>query len=324
MSQIKDYLEQGRAGKVYDPNQGLYMDPASGKAFVPTFTNVQNSNIQGEVESQMGGASRVQADPYLVSDKGQGAMPGPQEPAGPLKPDGRDPWAMAQEHTKSPEFKNEVYREMFGRDPQSGFRDEAERNRFYAGLKSARNIIVDRLKWQIDRKDRQEKESLKSAAKKMSHKEMMDSIIELKEKYKTMQDEDAAGWEMRYGGKSPEDMAKQEFLDNIKLMESLYSDVDKKGGSGMPGREESGGAIDMGKPEPDSPKIDFRKLEPGDAAKAYSWATKKAQETGADPKALLRGMTQADLDEATGKKPAESKAPANNNSLNEYDDLVMS
>ncbi|GAG56235.1 unnamed protein product, partial [marine sediment metagenome] len=119
----------------YDPNQGLWMDPQSGQAFVPTFTNVQDSNIQGEVESQMGGPAKVDAQPYLVSDKGQGAMPGPGEQNAPQRPDARDPWAMAQEHTKSNQFKNELYREMFGRDPQSGFRDKQERERFYSGIK---------------------------------------------------------------------------------------------------------------------------------------------------------------------------------------------
>ena len=30
MPSIKEYLEQGKAGKVFDPNQGLYIDPQTG------------------------------------------------------------------------------------------------------------------------------------------------------------------------------------------------------------------------------------------------------------------------------------------------------
>ena len=40
MPSIREYLEQGRAGKTFDPTTQQYVDPTTGQAFTPTFTNI--------------------------------------------------------------------------------------------------------------------------------------------------------------------------------------------------------------------------------------------------------------------------------------------
>ena len=239
MSQIKDYLEQGRAGKAYDPNQGLYMDPKSGKAFVPTFTNVSNSNIQGDVESRMDGPSKLDARPYLVSG-GPGGMPGRGETQQTQqRPDARDPWAMAQEHMKSAGFKNEIYKEMFGRDPQSGFRTHEERNKYYKALQSTRNILVDKFKWQIIQKEKRDAALLKDAQKQMGQKEAMELLITYTEKYNEEYG-DKEGWEAKYGNKTADQVAKDKFVEDLKFANETFNPP--AGGGGMPGRGEESSA----------------------------------------------------------------------------------
>jgi len=290
MSQIKDYLEQGRAGKVYDPNQGLYMDPKEGKAFVPTFTNIADSNIQGEVESRMGGPSKADASPYLVSG-GPGAMPARGEAEAPQRPDARDPYAMAAEHTKSNQFKNELYQEMFGRDPQSGFNSEQERTRFYNGLKSARNVIVDRLKYQIDRKDKADAASLKNARKQMGQKESMELLTTYREKYANERTDDPESWESKYAGKTPDEIAKQKFVEDLQFTESVFAEG--KTGEAMPGRGK-GKAVEMGGAEGEEPyrpypestirkSLSWDSLDPEQKQKAIRYATEKTKAAGVDP-----------------------------------------
>jgi hypothetical protein len=249
MSQIKEYLEQGRAGKVYDPNAGLYVDPNTGQAFVPTFTNVQNSNIQGEVQKSMAGApgvQSVQSEPYLVGGQnymrgggGQmtpvqagGAMPGRNEQATKQAPDPQDPWAMAQEHMKSPAYKEEIYRQMFGRDPQSGFRNTKERDMFFKGLQSNRNVLVDRFKWQIESRRKSDELALKNARKGMSQKEALEIQREILNEVKQRQQADPEGFDAQHGGKTAQEIARQEYLDLIKFDQETHAE-----GPGMPGRE---------------------------------------------------------------------------------------
>lgn len=200
MSKISEYLEAGRKDKIYDPNRGMYIDPNTGEAFVPTFTNDPNSNIMNRVQSRManpqgvqtpqqggqpqgGGMPQRQGQPldmsqgaYLIKERQQGAIPerGQEQRKA---PDPRDPWAMANEHMKSPQFMTEVYKQMFpGRNPSQGFKNQEERNMFYKGLQSTRNALVDRFKWQIDQKNRQKEQSLKYGAKGMSQKDLITMI----------------------------------------------------------------------------------------------------------------------------------------------------
>ena len=286
MSQIKDYLEQGRAGKTYDPNQGLYMDPKSGKAFVPTFTNVSNSNIQGQVEDRMGGPSKVDATPYKVSG-GPGVMPSRGEAQQvQQRPDARDPWAMAQEHMKSSGFKSEIYREMFGRDPQSGFRSEAERNKFYTALQSTRNVLVDRFKWQITQKDKRDAALLKDAQKQMGQKEAMELLATYRQKYNDEYGNKEV-WQEKYGNKTPEDIAKQKFVEDLRFAQKTFNQP--AGGGGMPGRGEDASVTegqadaDSMQPEPvvdPDRNITFSSLSQEEKNKMWRFAVEKATEEG--------------------------------------------
>lgn len=246
MSQIKDYLEQGRANKVFDPNQGLYIDPVSKKAFVPTFTNVTNSNIQGQVQEQMGGPQAAQADPYLVGNRPMpanqpGAMPTPGMPgAGEAQkgPDPRDPWAMANEHMKSKGFKEEIYRQMFGdRDPSQGFQSAEERDMFLKGLQSVRNVLVDRFKWQIERKDKQDKIARESAAKNIDPKEYYKEIKEARIRLKGIYDTDPAAWQAEHGDKTPNEVAREE-VESILKDYNEFAGGNAPGGGAMPGRDQ--------------------------------------------------------------------------------------
>jgi hypothetical protein len=274
MSQIKEYLEQGRQGKVYDPNQGLYMDPRTGQAFVPTFTNIANSNIQGEVEKSMAGAPGVQsvdAQPYLVGGQQymrgaggamqpMGGMPGRGEQK--QAPDPRDPWALAQEHMKSPAFKREIYQQMFGRDPESGFRNHQERNQFLSALKSTRNVLVDKFKWQIEQKRKDDERIAKGAMKQMSQKERMDALREAvndaKDEYDRLGPE---GWRERHGEKSPAEVGQNTFMENLRALDE-WAKKYEGGGGGMPGREaESNKAsTEGGSTEPYDPRADDYKV----------------------------------------------------------------
>jgi hypothetical protein len=341
MSQIGDYLAQGRAGKVYDPNQGLYMDPATGQAFVPTFTNIQSSNIQGQVEKSMGGTP-VQADPYLIGggpgDQQGGVMPGRGEQ--PQAPDINDPWAMANEHMKSSGFKTEIYKEMFGRDPSSGFRDEAERERFYKAMKSTRNVLVDRFKYQITGKRKQSEDRQKDARKGLSQKEAMKMQAESIAMAEAQRGEDEISFDERHGGKS----ARQVGIDNY--LEALELDKKLHGKGGMPDREKpkkeytdvnkylsetydpdkATGKDDLDKPT--SPRVYFQDLKPDIMMKVRMWANDKA--AAANPglgreqlndaaKAILHSLTQDDVDEATSgsgeRKTVTAREPVENKAM---------
>jgi hypothetical protein len=324
MSQIREYLEQGRAGKVYDPNQGLYMDPATGTAFVPTFTNIQNSNIQGQVEKSMGGTP-VQADPYLIgggpgSQQG-GAMPGRGEQ--PKAPDIDDPWAMAQEHMKSKKFKDEIYISMFHRDPSSGFRDDAEREKYWKGLQSNRNVLVDRFKYQITNKQKQAEARQKNARKQMSQKEAIKMQSESIALAELDREKDEVSFDERHGGKSARQVGIDNYLDSLDLDQKLH------GKGGMPDREKSkeehtdvnkylsetydpDKATDKdGLDEPASPRVYYQDLEDDQIVPVRSWALSKAkaENPGADndfivkaAKKTLASLTQDIVDEAVGDK----------------------
>jgi len=316
MSQIKDYLEQGRAGKVYDPNQGLYMDPKEGKAFVPTFTNIADSNIQGEVESRMGGPSKADTSPYLVSG-GPGAMPARGEAKAPQRPDARDPWAMAQEHMKSSGFKSEIYREMFGRDPQSGFRSEAERNKFYKALQSTRNVLVDRFKWQITQKDKAAAETMKNAQKQMGQRD----AIELFTTYRTKYNDEYGNkeeWQAKYGDKTPDEVAKQKFVDDLQFAQKAFNP--KPDGGSMPGRDSAGesegdqqtglgGAVSATPAEYVDPdrNISFQSLSQEEKNKMFRFAREKAINEGVEGEDKIKARVTEIMKEKFTRKELEGE-----------------
>jgi hypothetical protein len=316
MSQIREYLEQGRAGKVYDPQKGLYMDPATGTAFVPTFTNIASSNIQQKVEKSMPGTP-VQADPYLVGGgpggpQQGGAMPGRGEQ--PKAPDISDPWAMANEHMKSKGFKTEIYKEMFNRDPQSGFRNEAERDRFFSGLKSTRNVLVDRFKYQIEARRKERASANKNARSRMGQKDFMEMEREYEERAMVEKNEDEVGWEQVHGNKTPREVSQERFEKRLASYESYKPDSGK---TGMPGRSKDPVDVDKYTPEtkdPDKPgdkRVEFRSLDQKtETPKVWAWASAKARKHSPNmneaqiadaTKLLLRNLTQKDVDEALGK-----------------------
>jgi len=341
MSQIGDYLEQGRAGKVYDPNQGLYMDPQTGKAFVPTFTNVSNSNIQGEVEKSMGNIP-VQADPYLIGGGGPGNQPGsasgpapsamPGRGEEPKAPDINDPWAMAQAHMKSKKFMSEIYEQMFHRPASSGFRDKAERDQFYRGLQSNRNMLVDRFKYQIEKKRKDAADKQKNARKGMSQKDALKMQAQYIAEAKGDYDEDSISFDERNQGKTAKQVGIDNYLAALELDQKLHGD---QGNGGMPDREETkSGSTDVDKYSPETydpdkattgKRVYFQDLEDAVMMKVRSWAKDKA--SAANPglsregitqaaKKILAELTQGDVDEATGDsdegKPVIAKKPVEN------------
>jgi hypothetical protein len=178
MSKISEYLAEGRAGKVFDPNQGLYVDPNSGQAFVPTFTDDPRSNIMSRVQGAMerqGQPLDISQGAYLVRDRNQPTgMPGRGQARPPVNKE--DPWAMAQEHIRSPQFKAEIYKQMFGRDPSAGFHSKAERDMFLKALKSTRNTLVDRFKWQLEYQRKKKAKDREGGLRGVSQQQLMKMI----------------------------------------------------------------------------------------------------------------------------------------------------
>jgi hypothetical protein len=337
MSQIADYLAQGRAGKVYDPNQGLYMDPQSGRAFVPTFTNIQSSNIQDKVQKSMGDTP-VDAEPYLIGGgpgnqpgraSGPAAMPGRGQQ--PQAPDINDPWAMANEHMKSKGFKSEIYKEMFGRDPSSGFRDKAERERFYSAMKSTRNVLVDRFKYQITGRNKQAEARRKDARKGLSQKEAMKMQAESIAIAEGDYNEDSTSFDERHGGKSARQVGIDNYLEALELDQKLHG----KGAGGMPDREKPKEEhTDVNKYlsetyDPDKTttgeKVYFKDLEYDEQRDVRDWLINKLKSSNPEfsreqiseaVKKAANSLTQADVDKATSdsgeSKPITARKPVEN------------
>jgi hypothetical protein len=180
MSKISEYLEAGRAGKVFDPNQGLWVDPQTKQAFVPTFTDDPRSDIMSRVQTGMerqGQPLDISQGAYLVKDPREmpTAMPerGQQRPA----PNPEDPWALAQEHMRSSQFKTEIFQKMFpGRDPRAGFQSTAERDMFLKALESTRNMLVDRFKWQLEYQRKKKAKDRKGGLSGVSQQQLMKMI----------------------------------------------------------------------------------------------------------------------------------------------------
>jgi hypothetical protein len=239
MSRIAEYLEAGRADKMYDPNQGLYVDPNTGKAFVPSFTNdpsQRGADMPQRVQQSMPGQQLdTSQGAYLVKDRpGPGAIPGPKDGQQGQAPDPRDPWAMAQAHTGSQKFMTEVYQQMFpGRDPSNGFDSPQEREQFSKALQSARNALVDRFKWQIDNKRKQETHERRGTAKRISNQELMKMISEEKEKLDQTNNDPNLLPEQRI--EDTESAARENILNRLKGVQQEFGDLwDEEEGGGMP------------------------------------------------------------------------------------------
>lgn len=264
MSRIREYLEEGRAGKIYDPNQGMYMDPETKQAFVPTFTNRPESNIMNRVQGPEGYSMNQGQGAYLVHDRpGPGAMPG-RGGEGRQAPDPRDPWSMANEHMKNPQTKIELFQQMFpGRNPQGGFQSEQERNLYFKGLQSYRNALVDRFKWQITQKDKREVDARKGAARRISQAELMKQIGELTNQYRE------ANESARLGGEpepyqDPAKQAEDDIFNRLQSIEKRFGQEWDNQGQGMP-VEKGASTIDTGatagKPQGE-PVMQIDKTEP--------------------------------------------------------------
>jgi hypothetical protein len=239
MSRIAEYLEAGRADKMYDPNQGLYVDPNTGKAFVPMFTDdpsQRGADMPQRVQQSMPGQQLdTSQGAYLVKDRpGPGAIPGPKDGQQGQAPDPRDPWAMAQAHTGSQKFMTEVYQQMFpGRDPSQGFDSPQEREQFSKALKSARNALVDRFKWQIDNKRKQETHERRGTAKRISNQELMKMISEEKDKLDQVNNDPNLLPEQRI--EDTETKARENILNRLKGVQQEFGDLwDEEEGGGMP------------------------------------------------------------------------------------------
>ena len=171
MPSIKEYLERGQAGKVFDPNQGMYVDPQTGRPFVPTFTNIEGSDIGQRISEQYG----EQPDPYMIGPEarmvpaGQHQVPeriGADQPQLPTKDqeqgiDRNDPWAMANAATKK--MLPDIFEELFPGKPFNSTLGEKDWAKYQSRVKHTRNMLVDRFKWQIERRDEEEKRKLDAA-----------------------------------------------------------------------------------------------------------------------------------------------------------------
>lgn len=135
---IKEYLEKGRAGKVFDVNKNLWIDPTTGKAFIPSFTNIQgNENMPvrpysgGTFPSGPGGQDQVQyagGDPNVPVEQRPAHMVGKEEgvymgPGGPRKamqvpsaPNPDNPPEMAK-HVVDQMLKNGEFDQILGIKP---------------------------------------------------------------------------------------------------------------------------------------------------------------------------------------------------------------
>jgi hypothetical protein len=67
---IRDYLEKGRAGKQFDVEKNMWIDPQTGQAFIPTFTNIQGSDIGQNVKPYTGGTHQM-GEPTIDPQTGQ-------------------------------------------------------------------------------------------------------------------------------------------------------------------------------------------------------------------------------------------------------------
>ncbi len=142
-----------------------YIDLMREQGQTPAFTNIAGQT------GQFGPEQAYVTPEYEVAGPGQGipdpsqqrfVQPGPamperapeQEP--PEEVDENDPWAMANEAL--PAMLDELRTEMFPTKRPQDQLTQQEWQRFSNGAKSIRNALVDRFKWQIDRRDELEKE----------------------------------------------------------------------------------------------------------------------------------------------------------------------
>ncbi len=130
----------------------------------PAFTNVAGQTGQfGEEaahvrpEYELTGQTQGIQDPMQQRNIQPGpAMPPREEPPEQEEVDENDPWAMA--NAALPAMLDELRLNMFpNKDPQ-GQLTQQEWQQFSNGAKSIRNALVDRFKWQVDRRDELEKE----------------------------------------------------------------------------------------------------------------------------------------------------------------------
>lgn len=231
MASIREYLEQGRAGKVFDPNQGLYMDPQTGQPFVPTFTNIEGSNIAQRMSPEYGEQTPYMVGPeYRQTPGGPQALPEPQrvtpeQAALPGRDEGvdpNDPWSMANASIKT--MMDDIFGEMF---PGKNYGDplsQQEWQKFQGGVQSMRNALVDRYKWQIDRRDDVEKSRMKNAK----------SLGLTPDKLLTVQQKLSENFAMA-GGEEGED----ENTYVRRMLQQMIDNAQEFSGQGIPGRKEA-------------------------------------------------------------------------------------
>lgn len=149
-----------------------YIDLMREQGQTPAFTNVAGQQGQfGPEQAYVTPEYEVAGEGMGLEDPGQQrfVQPGPAMPARPQEQapaeevDENDPWAMANEAL--PAMLDELRLEMFpNKNPQEAL-NQKEWQQFSNGAKSIRNALVDRFKWQVDRRDEIDKEQKAKRAK---------------------------------------------------------------------------------------------------------------------------------------------------------------
>ena len=140
-----------------------------------------------------GGAPTPQTAQVADPMGGRTLEPGPAMPARPAPVDQQeidqnDPWAMAT--AKLEPMLEEIKGNMFPTKAPGDKLSPDEWKRFSDASRSVRNAMVDRYKWQIDRRDKKDEEDRKVREKAgVSHKQVIDMQTSLLKSYDPMNPE---------------------------------------------------------------------------------------------------------------------------------------
>ncbi len=215
-----------------------YIDLMREQGQTPAFTNVAGQTGQfGEEaahvrpEYELTGQAQGVQDPMQQRNIQPGpAMPPRQEPQEQEEVDENDPWSMA--NAALPAMLDELRDEMFpNKNPQDQLTQQ-EWQQFSNGAKSIRNALVDRFKWQVDRRDEIEKERKEKRAKAGLSQSQVLKLAESLAK--------------NYDPSNPEQEGQTDYIrrmiNEITDLAEEFAPVGDGGGEGaMPGRGEKGG-----------------------------------------------------------------------------------
>lgn len=163
----------------------------------PAFTNIAGQTGQfGSERAYVIPEYQIAEEPTAIHDPMRGGPagrylePGPAMPPREPEPEQReidegDPWDMA--NAALPAMLDELRSEMFPMKRPGDKLTSQEWQRFTSGAKSIRNALVDRFKWQIDRRDKIAKQKAEERQKAgISQKQIIDLATSLAKNYDPM------------------------------------------------------------------------------------------------------------------------------------------